>query len=127
MGSLRGCRAIAFDLFGTVLDLGGSLRPALEAFLRGRGGVDAAAFWQQLRYRQRIEQYQDSLMLLGHGGYLETVRRAFSYVARAHGLTPRGRDRRLPGRLAGTPPLPRVPRQPGAVAGALRAGGPLQR
>ena len=68
MGSLRGCRAIAFDLFGTVLDLGGSLRPALEAFLRGRGGVDAAAFWQQLRYRQRIEQYQDSLMLLGHGG-----------------------------------------------------------
>ena len=88
MDALRGCRALAFDLFGTVLDLGGSLRPALDAFLRGRGGVDAAAFWQQLRYRQRIEQYQDSLMLLGHGGYLETVRRAFSYVARAHGLTP---------------------------------------
>ena len=88
MDSLRGCRAITFDLFGTVLDLGGSLRPALEAFLRGRGSVDAAGFWQQLRYRQRIEQYQDSLMLLGHGGYLETVRRAFSYVARAHGLAP---------------------------------------
>ena len=88
MGSLQGCRAIAFDLFGTVLDLEGSLRPALEAFLRGRGGVDAAAFWHQLRYRQRIEQYQDSLMLLGHGGYLETVRRAFSYVARAHQLPP---------------------------------------
>ena len=88
MESLRACRAIAFDLFGTVLDLGGSLRPALEVFLRGRRGTDAAGFWRQLRYRQRIEQYQDSLMLLGHGGYLETVRRAFSYVARAHGLTP---------------------------------------
>ena len=81
MGSLRGCRAIAFDLFGTVLDLGGSLRPALEAFLRGRGGVDAAAFWQQLRYRQRIEQYQDSLMLLGHGG-LVCARKRTTWVRR---------------------------------------------
>lgn len=88
VGSLDRCRALAFDLFGTVLDLGGSLTPALDTFLRGRGGVDAAAFWRQLRYRQRIEQYQDSLMMLGHGGYLETVRRAFSYVARANGLPP---------------------------------------
>ena len=92
MKTLAHCRAITFDLFGTVLDLGGSLTPAIKTFLRGRANVTAAAFWQQLRYRQRIEQYQDSLMLLGHGGYLETVRRAFSYVARASGVTPSARE-----------------------------------
>ena len=86
------CRALTFDLFGTVLDLEGSLTPALEPLLRGRVEGGAAAFWRQLRYRQRIEQYQDSLMMLGHGGYLETVRRTFSYVARACGFTPTAAD-----------------------------------
>ena len=70
------------------MDLAGSLTPPLESLLGNRVAGGAAAFWQQLRYRQRIEQYQDSLMMLGHGGYLETARRAFSYVARAAGFTP---------------------------------------
>ncbi len=86
------CRALTFDLFGTVLNLEGSLTPALEPLLRGRAAGGAAEFWRQLRYRQRIEQYQDSLMMLGHGGYLETVRRTFSYVARACGFTPTPAD-----------------------------------
>ena len=92
MSPLSRCRALTFDLFGTVLDLGGSLTPALESLLGGRAAGGAAAFWQQLRYRQRLEQYQDSLMMLGHGGYLETARRAFSYVARAAGFTPSAAD-----------------------------------
>ncbi len=92
MSPLRRCCALTFDLFGTVLDLEGSLTPVLESLLRGRVAGTAAAFWQQLRYRQRVEQYQDSLMMLGHGGYLETVRRAFSYVARAAGFTPTAAD-----------------------------------
>ena len=74
-------RALTFDLFGTVLDLGGSLTPHIDDFLKQKGAsVDAGQVWQQWRYRQRIEQYQDSLVMLGHSGYLETARRAFVYV-----------------------------------------------
>ncbi len=91
------CKALTFDLFGTILDLGGSLTPHLKIFLDSRGvdggpsgseGIDPAAMWQQLRYRQRIEQYQDSMVELGHTGYLETVQKAFVYVARLNRLDP---------------------------------------
>ena len=86
---LERTRALTFDLFGTVLDLGGSLIPPIATFLQEQGSeADAAEFWSQLRYRQRIEQYQDSLVELGHSGYLETVEKAFSYVCRLNGLDP---------------------------------------
>ena len=84
-------KALTFDLFGTVLDLGGSLTPFIEDFIRGRGADDevtAAGFWADLRHRQRIEQYQDSLFELGHSGYLETAQKAFAYIARLHDLDP---------------------------------------
>jgi 2-haloacid dehalogenase len=80
-------RALTFDLFGTVLDLGGSLTPYIDRFLKEKGAsIDAEQFWQRWRYRQRIEQYQDSLVMLGHSGYLETARRAFVYVLRLNDL-----------------------------------------
>ena len=83
------CKALTFDLFGTVLDLGGSLTPHLKIFIDDKGSDhDPSAMWQQLRYRQRIEQYQDTLVELGHSGYLETVQKAFDYVARANKLDP---------------------------------------
>ncbi len=83
MSRFESIRALTFDLFGTVLDLGGSLTPAIGRFLAGKGcSIDPAQFWQQWRQRQRIEQYQDSLVMLGHSGYLETARRAFVYVLR---------------------------------------------
>ena len=63
MSPLNRCHALTFDLFGTVLDLAGSLTPALERLLAGRAAGGAEAFWRQLRHRQRIEQYQDSLMM----------------------------------------------------------------
>ena len=86
----KNCKALTFDLFGTVLDLGGSLTPHLKIFLDGRGSeINPDKMWQQLRYRQRIEQYQDTLLELGHSGYLETVQKAFVYVARANKLDPR--------------------------------------
>jgi 2-haloacid dehalogenase len=86
---LATAKALTFDLFGTVLDLGGSLTPYIAKFLEEQGSdADAGAFWAQLRYRQRIEQYQDSLLELGHSGYLETVEKAFSYVCRLNGLDP---------------------------------------
>jgi 2-haloacid dehalogenase len=81
MFDLRPIRALTFDVFGTVLDLGGSLAPAITAFLRAKGAaVSAEQFWDQWRSRQRLEQFQDSLMMLGHSGYLETARRAFVYT-----------------------------------------------
>ena len=80
-------KALAFDLFGTVLDLGGSLTPHIARFLEQRNSrAEAAAFWDQYRRRQRIEQYQDSLLMLGHSGYLETARRAFVYTLGLNGI-----------------------------------------
>ena len=74
-------RALTFDLFGTVLDLGGSLVPHIGRFLQGKGSdLDAESFWAQWRLRQRVEQYQDNIMALGHSGYQQVARRAFVYV-----------------------------------------------
>ncbi len=81
MEKLEQVQALTFDLFGTILDLGGSLTPFIDEMLREKGAdTTAEQFWQQWRYRQRLEQFQDTIMMLGHGGYLETVRRAFVYV-----------------------------------------------
>ena len=82
MANFAETKALTFDLFGTILDLGGSLTPFIKESLDARDVVDvsAAEFWEQWRYRQRIEQYQDTIMMLGHSGYLETVRRALHYT-----------------------------------------------
>ena len=74
---------LAFDIFGTVLDLTGSIMPPTRQFLQRKGtAVSAELFWDEWRARQRIEQYQDSLMMLGHSGYLETCRKALLYCLR---------------------------------------------
>lgn len=89
MTSLNIPHALTFDLFGTVLDLGGSLMPSIAPFLeREQVGPSAEAFWDQWRARQRLEQYQDTIMMLGHAGYLETVRRALHYVLRLNDIEP---------------------------------------
>jgi 2-haloacid dehalogenase len=78
---------LAFDIFGTVLDLGQTLAPAADRLLTSKGArIGGEAFWEQWRARQRIEQYQDTLMMLGHSGYLETCRRALVYCLRQHGV-----------------------------------------
>lgn len=83
MARFESVKALAFDVFGTVLDLGGSLTPPLAQFLGSKGVRQAASqVWAQWRHRQRIEQYQDTLMMLGHSGYLETARRALVYTLR---------------------------------------------
>ncbi len=80
-------QALTFDLFGTVLDLGGSLTPAIASYLRDKGSsVAPEHLWNQWRARQRLEQYQDNILLLGHSGYLETVRRALIYVLALEGI-----------------------------------------
>ena len=83
MTNFDGVRALTFDLFGTVLDLDGSLVPPLGRFFDDRGiDADAGEFWQQWRSRQRIEQYQDTILMLGHSGYLATCERALRYTLR---------------------------------------------
>lgn len=78
---------LVFDIFGTVLDLGGSLSEPAGRFLAEHGSaVTADRFWDDWRGRQRIEQYQDNLYMLGHSGYLETCRRSFVYCLRLHGV-----------------------------------------
>jgi 2-haloacid dehalogenase len=82
---LRRVHTLTFDVFGTVLDLSGSIVPALAQFLKDHGSKAAAgAVWADWRGRQRIEQYQDSLLLLGHSGYLETARRGLVYSLELH-------------------------------------------
>ena len=74
---------LTFDIFGTTLDLTGSLVPPLNKFLDSKdSSTDGAEFWAQWRARQRIEQYQDTLLMLGHSGYLEVCKRAFLYTLR---------------------------------------------
>ena len=87
MEKWQNIKALTFDLFGTVLDLAGSLTPFIAQFLQAKGsGVLPHRFWEQWRYRQRIEQYQDNIMMLGHSGYLETARRAFVYTLGLNGV-----------------------------------------
>lgn len=84
-GAIERVNTLTFDLFGTVLDLAGSLTPHIEAFLAGRETpIDANEFWAQWRNRQRVEQYQDTLLMMGHSGYLTVCGYAFMYTLRAN-------------------------------------------
>ena len=82
---MKGVTTLTFDIFGTVLNLAGSLTPPLEELLNECGvseTVQATDVWAQWRHRQRIEQYQDNLLMLGHSGYLAVKRRALLYTLR---------------------------------------------
>ena len=83
-----GVKYLAFDIFGTVMDLTGSLTGPVGDFLAAQGSkMSGEAFYADWRDRQRIEQYQDNLLMLGHSGYLETCRRAFVYCLRKHNVS----------------------------------------
>ena len=78
-------KTLTFDIFGTVLDLAGSLIPPTQEFLSAHNtNISGQIFWQDWRSRQRIEQYQDNLLMLGHSGYQSTCRRAFIYCLNLH-------------------------------------------
>ena len=81
-------QALTFDVFGTILDLDGSLTTPVRRFLAEKSAdVPAERFWEQWRARQRLEQFQDTLLMLGHSGYLETARRALMYTLRLNGIS----------------------------------------
>ena len=79
---IENVKILTFDIFGTVLDLAGSLIPPLDNLLKECGNTEnlkGSDVWAQWRLRQRIEQYQDNLYMLGHSGYLAVKRRALIY------------------------------------------------
>ena len=87
-GSFGRVKYLAFDIFGTVMDLTGSLTGPVGDFLAAHGSpMSGEAFYADWRDRQRIEQYQDTLLMLGHSGYLETCRRAFVYCLKKHNVS----------------------------------------
>ena len=70
-------------MFGTILNLADSMTPSIRRILSKQGvSLDANQMWNQFRLRQRVEQYQDNLLMLGHSGYLAAVRRAIVHVFR---------------------------------------------
>lgn len=76
-------KSLTFDVFGTILNLADSMTPSIQRILSKYGAsLDANHMWNQFRLRQRVEQYQDNLLMLGHSGYLAAVRRAILYVLR---------------------------------------------
>ncbi len=71
---------LTFDMFGTILDLGRSMIPYLNEFLNNSNfDISSDQIWDTWRDRQRIEQYQDNILMLGHSGYLKTCERALKY------------------------------------------------
>ena len=81
MNPISNVKVLTFDFFGTVLNLHDSLRPAIAEFFTNKGiNIDPEEFRQSWRYRQRIEQFQDTILMLGHSGYFSTVRRALKYT-----------------------------------------------
>ena len=84
MSALERVHTLTFDAFGTILDLGGSHAPRLDAYLKAkRVDVTAAQLWARWRTRQRLEQYQDNQFSAGHYGYLDSSRRALLYTLRS--------------------------------------------
>ena len=85
---MKHLKALTFDLFGTILDLSGSLSPSIEKFLqRENPELTVKQMWSQWRDRQRLEQFRDTIMMLGHCGYLEAARRALTYTLRNNAVS----------------------------------------
>ena len=84
--NIESVTTLTFDIFGTVLDLSGSLVPPLDDLLNqcpDTSHLSGADVWTSWRHRQRIEQYQDNLLMLGHSGYLKVKKRALLYTLRS--------------------------------------------
>ena len=93
MDPLAAVHTLTFDAFGTILDLGTSHAPRLAEFLKSvDSDMTAEQLWGRWRYRQRIEQYQDNIVAMGHSGYLPVARRAGVYVLKQFGVDATGAE-----------------------------------
>ena len=80
-------KILTFDIFGTLLNLKDSMEPYLKKYLSDfNDNFEASEIWDTWRDRQRIEQYQDNILMLGHSGYLNTCEIALKYSLDKHKL-----------------------------------------
>ena len=85
---MKQIQAITFDLFGTVFDLKSTLLDSITKYLCLKNASPSPDdFWAIWRERQRIEQFQDSLLMTGHSGYLVTAQKALLYTLRYYAIT----------------------------------------
>jgi 2-haloacid dehalogenase len=83
--NISNLKILTFDIFGTLLNLKDSLIPYLENNLqKSNENTNFEIVWDTWRDRQRIEQYQDNILMLGHSGYLKTCERALLYTLDKH-------------------------------------------
>ena len=110
MDWISNIKALTFDLFGTVMDIRGSTLPATRAYLDKKGSaLKPEQFWDIFRVRQRLEHYQENILMLGHSGYRDAVRRAFMHTSRLLGMEPSEQDvRDYLGAWDGLQPFPEV-------------------
>ena len=88
---LADVHTLTFDMFGTVLDLSGTIVPALRDHFQSTGQeIEPEEFWDTWRTRQRLEQHQDTILMLGHAGYLDSVGRALRHTMRRYEISPDG-------------------------------------
>ena len=107
---INGVKALTFDLFGTVMDIRGSTLPATGAYLEKKNStLKPEQFWDIFRVRQRLEQYQENILMLGHAGYRQAVRRAFIHTSRLMDIEPSEEDvKEYLGAWDGLQPFPEV-------------------
>ena len=80
-------KILTFDIFGTLLNLKDSMEPFLKKYLSDLNDYfEVSEIWDTWRDRQRIEQYQDNILMLGHSGYLNTCEIALKYSLDKHKL-----------------------------------------
>ena len=88
---MKQIEAITFDLFGTIFDLKSTLIDSITNYLSikrvSNTKLTPDRFWAIWRERQRIEQFQDSLLMAGHSGYLETAKKALLYTLRYYSIS----------------------------------------
>lgn len=90
---MKRIEALLFDLFGTVLDLQENLKPFIDTFIQETQiFTNSERFWEIYRHRQRIEQYQDNILMLGHSGYTKVAENAFIYTSNYFGCKPTGKQ-----------------------------------
>ena len=110
MDWINDIKALTFDLFGTIMDIRGSTLPATEAYLgKKNSSTKPEQFWDVFRVRQRLEQYQENILMLGHNGYRQAVRRAFVHTSRLIDIEPTEQDiKEYLGAWEGLQPFPEV-------------------
>ena len=103
-------KALTFDLFGTIMDIRGSTLPFIGDYLEKKNSdAQPERFWDIFRVRQRVEQYQENILMLGHTGYRQAVRRAFMHTSRLVGIEPSEDDvKDYLGAWDGLQPFPEV-------------------